>query len=240
MNQNLDPSTPADAAFPNRIPVSREAIAAYVADSIAVKQAVLSDAALLDAIGAVVRLCIDTFRRGGKILVPSFAVGRTQELVYALHELAHAYHDQVLGFNDAEVIKAYGYGPMPDLTRGRREVRRLSGSSWVPLLVTDDDGVAGMFTERDYARKVILHGKASSTTAVREIMTTPVVTAGPLDTVRPSAVLIACLGAGAAAAGAEVAPGAAGSGAVPAGRVAPPVRALAGVPSNGRPSASYL
>lgn len=28
--------------------------------------------------------------RGGKILVPSFAVGRTQELVYALHELAHA------------------------------------------------------------------------------------------------------------------------------------------------------
>ena len=28
--------------------------------------------------------------RGGKILVPSFAVGRTQELVYALHELANA------------------------------------------------------------------------------------------------------------------------------------------------------
>ena len=28
--------------------------------------------------------------RGGKIVVPSFAVGRTQELVYALHELAHA------------------------------------------------------------------------------------------------------------------------------------------------------
>ena len=45
MNQNLDPSTPADAAFPNRIPVSREAIAAYVADSIAVKQQLLADAA---------------------------------------------------------------------------------------------------------------------------------------------------------------------------------------------------
>ena len=28
--------------------------------------------------------------RGGKIIVPSFAVGRTQELVYALHELANA------------------------------------------------------------------------------------------------------------------------------------------------------
>lgn len=42
---------------------------------------------------------------------------------------------------DPEVVKAYGYGPLPDLTRGRREVRRLSGESWVPLLVTDDDEV---------------------------------------------------------------------------------------------------
>lgn len=69
MNQTLDPSTPADAAFPSRIPVTREAIAAYVADSIAVKQALLADTALLDAIGAVVRLCIEAFRRGNKVLV---------------------------------------------------------------------------------------------------------------------------------------------------------------------------
>ena len=69
MNLHLDPATPADAAFPNRIPVSRDAIAAYVADSIAVKQALLADTALLDAIGAVVRLCIEAFRRGNKVLV---------------------------------------------------------------------------------------------------------------------------------------------------------------------------
>ena len=69
MNQTLDPSTPADAAFPNRVPVTREAIAAYVADSIAVKQAVLADTALLDSVAAVVKLCIETFRRGNKILV---------------------------------------------------------------------------------------------------------------------------------------------------------------------------
>lgn len=69
MNHHLDPSTAADAAFPNRIPVTREAIAAYVADSIAVKQAVLRDTAVLDAIGAVVRLCIEAFRRGNKVLV---------------------------------------------------------------------------------------------------------------------------------------------------------------------------
>lgn len=29
----------------------------------------------------------DTYRRGGKLIVPAFAVGRTQELVYRLHEL---------------------------------------------------------------------------------------------------------------------------------------------------------
>ena len=68
MNQTLDPQM-ADPAFPKRVPVTREAIAAYVADSIAVKQALLADAALLDAIGTVVHLCIAAYRAGGKILV---------------------------------------------------------------------------------------------------------------------------------------------------------------------------
>lgn len=68
MNQTLDPAL-SDPAHPARIPVTRYAIAAYVADSIAVKQALLADAALLDSIGAVVLLCIAAFRRGNKVLV---------------------------------------------------------------------------------------------------------------------------------------------------------------------------
>lgn len=32
----------------------------------------------------------ETFRRGGKLIVPAFAVGRTQELVYRLHQLVEA------------------------------------------------------------------------------------------------------------------------------------------------------
>ena len=33
----------------------------------------------------------DSYKRvGGKIIIPAFAVGRTQELVYALHQLSHA------------------------------------------------------------------------------------------------------------------------------------------------------
>lgn len=40
--------------------------------------------------------------------------------------------------HDPDIIKTYGWGALPDLTGGRREVKRLSGRSWVPLLVTDD------------------------------------------------------------------------------------------------------
>jgi CBS domain-containing protein len=45
------------------------------------------------------------------------------------------------------------------------------------VLVIDETDLCGIFSERDYARKVILHGKASATTTVGEIMTTPPVTA---------------------------------------------------------------
>jgi CBS domain-containing protein len=40
------------------------------------------------------------------------------------------------------------------------------------VMVIDDNGkVAGIITERDYARKIILHGKTSRETLVDEIMT---------------------------------------------------------------------
>lgn len=44
------------------------------------------------------------------------------------------------------------------------------------LVVLDGDALAGVVTERDYARKVILKGRSSRTTAVRDIMTADVVT----------------------------------------------------------------
>ena len=44
------------------------------------------------------------------------------------------------------------------------------------LVVLDDDGdVAGLVSERDYARKVILHGRGSKDTPVRDIMSTEVI-----------------------------------------------------------------
>lgn len=47
------------------------------------------------------------------------------------------------------------------------------------LLVLDGDRLAGMFSERDYARKVILHGRSSRTMPVADVMTGDVVCVPP-------------------------------------------------------------
>ncbi len=51
------------------------------------------------------------------------------------------------------------------------------------VLVLDGDLLVGIFSERDYARKVVLQGKASKDTPVREIMTEKVVCVRPEQTI---------------------------------------------------------
>jgi CBS domain-containing protein len=51
------------------------------------------------------------------------------------------------------------------------------------LPVVDNGQLVGMISERDYTRKVILKGKSSKDTPVREIMTQEVVTVNVADTV---------------------------------------------------------
>ncbi len=51
------------------------------------------------------------------------------------------------------------------------------------LVVIEGGRLAGIISERDYARKVILHGKSSHDIRVREIMTGKVITVHPGQTV---------------------------------------------------------
>ena len=51
------------------------------------------------------------------------------------------------------------------------------------LLVIDNNHFVGIFTEKDYARKVILKGKASKETLVKEIMSEHPITVTPDTTI---------------------------------------------------------
>jgi len=58
------------------------------------------------------------------------------------------------------------------------------------VLVLDGSRLVGILSERDYARQVILKGKASKDTPVREIMTTRVVCVIPERTIEECMVLM--------------------------------------------------
>jgi CBS domain-containing protein len=62
-------------------------------------------------------------------------------------------------------------------------IRLMAHRSIGSLLVMRGEELRGIVTERDYARKVILKGRSSETTPVKEIMSTALVTATPEQTV---------------------------------------------------------
>ena len=53
-------------------------------------------------------------------------------------------------------------------------LQRMADKGIGALLVMDGDAIIGILTERDYARKIILRGRTSALTLVRDVMTTSV------------------------------------------------------------------
>ena len=62
-------------------------------------------------------------------------------------------------------------------------IRLMADKNIGALMVMDDGRLVGMFTERDYTRNVILKGKSSKSTAVKEILSAPVISVDPTYTV---------------------------------------------------------
>ena len=58
-------------------------------------------------------------------------------------------------------------------------IRAMAAHHVGALLVMQAGALSGIVSERDYARKVILLGRASADTPVRDIMSTPVITVQP-------------------------------------------------------------
>lgn len=58
------------------------------------------------------------------------------------------------------------------------------------LLIVSEGKLEGIFTERDYARKLILKGKSSKTTHISELMTKHPITVTPDNTIEDCMVLM--------------------------------------------------
>ena len=55
-------------------------------------------------------------------------------------------------------------------------IKTMSEANIGALVIQDDDQPVGMFTERDYMRKIALKGRSSSTTSVADVMSSPLIT----------------------------------------------------------------
>jgi CBS domain-containing protein len=63
-------------------------------------------------------------------------------------------------------------------------IRTMSGANVGAIVVQDGDAPQGIFTERDYLRKIALEGRASSDTTVSEVMSAPLITVEPSDGIK--------------------------------------------------------
>jgi CBS domain-containing protein len=85
---------------------------------------------------------------------------------------------QVLNAKPAKAI----FSTTPD-TSVLDAVRQMADQNVGALIVLDGEAVVGIISERDYARKVVLLARSSKDTQVRTIMSSPVASVRPSQTV---------------------------------------------------------
>jgi CBS domain-containing protein len=83
-------------------------------------------------------------------------------------------------FLDQSKRPVYSVGPNATV---REALELMAKHNIGALLVLDDDLLVGIFSERDYARKVVLKDKRSSDVRVSEIMTSKVITINTKHTI---------------------------------------------------------
>ena len=91
-----------------------------------------------------------------------------------------------------QVLNAKGYAveTVTPETSVYEALQKLSNREVGALVVLEKGELCGLFSERDYARKVALQGRNSKETQVQEIMTRRVITLEPQQTVEACMVLM--------------------------------------------------
>jgi CBS domain-containing protein len=89
-----------------------------------------------------------------------------------MHTLA-----EILGEKSGDVIRIGGDATVYEAVQAMVE------ANVGALLVTDGDEISGIFTERDYLRRIAVEGRRSRDTSVSEVMTSPVLCVTPKTTV---------------------------------------------------------
>jgi CBS domain-containing protein len=81
-------------------------------------------------------------------------------------------------------VKGRDFFSIPPNATAYEALERMAEKNIGALLVVENGRLAGVFSERDYARKVILKGKSSRSTTVGELMSCPPICGGPALTIR--------------------------------------------------------
>ncbi len=84
-----------------------------------------------------------------------------------------------------DILKTKGsniYAVLPD-TNVYDALKIMGEKNIGALMVMEEDQLKGIFSERDYARKVVLVNRTSRETLISDIMTTSVITVAPADSI---------------------------------------------------------